>query len=87
MEEADQLCDRIGILNKGKLLGVDYSVVLKRKFGSGQKLYIKLQKGFFKKEEILQKLFEIDNNLKIVKSKENQIVLNMNISHQRIFEI
>lgn len=35
MNEADQLCDRVGIINHGELLCVDYNLNIKKKFGNG----------------------------------------------------
>jgi len=35
LDEADHLCDRIGIINKGKLLIIGTSDFIKKKFGVG----------------------------------------------------
>lgn len=40
MDEADQLCDRIGIINLGQIICLDYQANLKNKFGSGFTLHI-----------------------------------------------
>ena len=40
MDEADQLCDRVGIINAGKLICVDYQANLKNKYGSGYTLHL-----------------------------------------------
>merc|ERR1712070_35956 len=42
MEEADLLCDRIGIMGDGKMMCVGTAPDLKRRFGAGYKLSINL---------------------------------------------
>jgi ATP-binding cassette subfamily A (ABC1) protein 3 len=40
LEEADELCDRICIMSHGKLLTLDTSFNIKKKFGVGYNLLI-----------------------------------------------
>lgn len=40
MDEADRLCDRIAIIDRGKMLVTDTPEALKRKYGKGDKLEI-----------------------------------------------
>ena len=55
LEEADVLCDRIGIMSKGKLKCLGSSLHLKNKFGSGFKLRI----NYSQKEKALEYIHEL----------------------------
>eukprot|EP01083_Nonionella_stella_P305332 1064750_1 len=46
MEEAEHLCDRIGIMDKGNLQCLGTAQHLKTKYGDGYELYIKLKENF-----------------------------------------
>jgi len=47
MEEADQLCERIGIMSKGEMQAIGESSHLKRKFGRGYSMIVNLiEPGF-----------------------------------------
>jgi ABC-2 type transport system ATP-binding protein len=43
MEEADKLCHRIVIMNQGKIIAEGTSAELKRKYGGGMRIHIKLE--------------------------------------------
>jgi len=58
MDEADELSDRIGIIDYGKIIAMDTPDGLKATIGKGDMLEIKLEG---KKEEIIQKTEEIKN--------------------------
>jgi len=47
MEEAEALCSRIGILNKGKLRTLGNTIQLKSKYGSGYKLTVSCDSSNF----------------------------------------
>lgn len=62
MNEADQLCDRVGIINYGELLCVDYNLNIKKKFGNGYAFTLvfedNLDENTFKAFEDFLKNFE-----------------------------
>ena len=45
MEEADQLCDRIGIIDHGRIIALDAPQVLKRALGQGPVLRLEIEGG------------------------------------------
>tara|TARA_Y100000590_G_scaffold428340_1_gene539535 strand:+ start:522 stop:1460 length:939 start_codon:yes stop_codon:yes gene_type:complete len=79
LEEAEEMCDRIGILNEGKLVALDTTKNLLEK--------IKLKKVIFK----LDKIIKINNDelksLKILSCKENEIYLSYEKNKIKIDEI
>ena len=79
LEEAEKMCDRIGILNKGNLVALDTTKNLLNK--------IKLKKVIFK----VDKFFEINNHkldhIKILYFKENEICLTYEKNKVKIEEI
>jgi len=54
MEEAESLCDRIGIMDKGNLQCLGTAQHLKTKYGHGYELFVKLQENF--EEELKEEL-------------------------------
>ena len=68
MEEADVLCDRIGIINKGNMKCIGNQTHLKNKFGSGYQLFINCYQ---------KKLLEIiKNSIDLQDIHENLLVPN-----------
>jgi ABC-2 type transport system ATP-binding protein len=88
MEEADKLCDRIGFINKGKIIATDTPEQLKRMIkndingkyiGDTIKLYLKAtedynlnEKNFNKSDETMLKNFKILKSFKFIKKIEQK---------------
>lgn len=51
MDEADTLCNRIGIITNGTLRTVNNQIKLKKKYGGGYRLDINLKKNELKLRE------------------------------------
>jgi len=45
MEEADELCNRVAIINKGKIVALDKPVNLKKEFGGASAIHVRVKKG------------------------------------------
>ena len=79
LEEAEQMCDRIGILNKGNLVALDSTKNLLNKIQT-KKVNFKLDKPFKIKNDQL-------NSLKILSINENEISLSYEKNRIKIEEI
>ncbi len=64
LEEAEYLCDRIAIINQGKIVQLDTPENLKRRFGSAKAVEFKLVQGASK--ELFEKLSSFDEVAKLV---------------------
>lgn len=56
MEEADQLCERIGVIDQGKIIALDAPQALKRSFSQGPVLRLELDEVTAEVETALRKL-------------------------------
>jgi len=63
MEEADELCERVGIINDGKILDIDAPIELKRRYGGSIKIVIHVRTRFL--EKALEALAEYNAELHI----------------------
>ena len=79
LEEAEQMCDRIGILNKGNLVALDSTQNLLNKIQT-KKVNFKLDKPIKIKNDQL-------NSLKILSINENEISLSYEKNRIKIEEI
>ena len=79
LEEAEQMCDRIGILNKGNLVALDSTKNLLNKIQT-KKVNFKLDKPIKIKNDQL-------NSLKILSINENEISLSYEKNRIKIEEI
>ena len=79
LEEAEQMCDRIGILNKGNLVALDSTKNLLNKIQT-KKVNFKLDKSIKIKNDQL-------NSLKILSINENEISLSYEKNRIKIEEI
>jgi len=64
LEEAEYLCDRIAIINQGRIVQLDTPENLKRKFGSAKAVEFKLVQGTSR--ELFEKLSSFDEVAKLV---------------------
>jgi ABC-2 type transport system ATP-binding protein len=71
MDEADRLCDRIAVIDHGKMLVSDTPDNLKRKYGKGDKLEIHFSGAPVKQTDIMDLADEIEikDSIMIIKSK------------------
>ena len=79
LEEAEKMCDRIGILNKGNLVALDSTKNLLNKIQT-KKVTFNINKKIQIKENLL-------DSLKIISSKENEICVSYEKSKVNIEEI
>jgi ABC-2 type transport system ATP-binding protein len=77
MDEADRLCDRITIIDHGKMLVTDSPENLKRKIGKGDKLEIKFSGSPPQTEDIKILADEVVVNDKVIVFKSKAIVENI----------
>jgi ABC-2 type transport system ATP-binding protein len=72
MEEVDYLCDKICIINKGKIIEFDTPQLLKQKYGSTKKIDIILQNPISKQiHEFFRKLSANSIDIENIENKEN----------------
>jgi ABC-2 type transport system ATP-binding protein len=74
MDEADRLCDRITIIDHGKMLVTDSPENLKRKIGKGDKLEIKFSGPAFQIDDIKALADEVELNGQVMIFKSKAIV-------------
>jgi len=79
LEEAEKMCDRIGILNKGNLVALDSTKNLLDRIQT-KKVTFKINKKIEIKDEVLK-------SLKIIYNKENEICISFEKSKINIGEI
>ena len=67
MYEADELCDRVAIMDKGRIVALDKPSVLKRKIGGEAKLIVNVKKGTEDALKLLKsyKHFREENEIEI----------------------
>ena len=88
MEEADKLCDRIGIIDHGKIQAVDKPSIIKNALGN-DRISFTLVDGIDKRDSLIKKIEEIDF-VKEIKLKEDEITVFSSQSTDvipRIFQI
>ncbi len=88
MEEADKLCDRIGIIDHGKIQAVDKPSIMKNALGN-DRISFTLVDGIDKRDSLIKKIDEIDF-VKEIKLKEDEITVFSSQSTDvipRIFQI
>ncbi|MEF8799157.1 MAG: ABC transporter ATP-binding protein [Candidatus Bipolaricaulota bacterium] len=73
MEEADRLSDRVGIMDRGKMLVVDNPGELKKSVGEGDSVTIELD-DFQRNEEALEELKALEGTEEVREVKEKLIV-------------
>ncbi len=79
LEEAEKMCDRIGILNKGELVALDTTNNLLNRIQT-KKVIFKINKKIEIKDEILK-------SLKIISNKENELCVSYEKNKIKIEEI
>ena len=79
LEEAEKMCDRIGILNKGELVALDTTNNLLNRIQTKKVIY-KINKKIEIKDEILK-------SLKIISNKENELCVSYEKNKIKIEEI
>jgi len=88
MEEADKLCDRIGIIDHGKIQAIDKPSTMKNALGD-DRISFTLVDGIDKRDSLIKKIEEIDF-VKEIKLKEDEITVFSSQSTDvipRIFQI
>jgi len=88
MEEADKLCDRIGIIDHGKIQAVDKPSTMKNALGN-DRISFTLVDGIDKRDSLIEKIQDI-NFVKEIKIKEDEITVFSSQSTDvipRIFQI
>jgi ABC-2 type transport system ATP-binding protein len=79
MEEVDYLCDKICIINKGKIIEFDTPHLLKQKYGSTKKIDIILQNPISKQiYEFFQKLSANSIDIENIENTENTFSITSN---------
>ena len=73
MEEADKLCDRIGIIDHGKIQAIDKPSTMKNALGD-DRISFTLVDGIDKRASLIKKIEEIDF-VKEIKLKEDEITV------------
>ena len=79
LEEAEKMCDRIGILNRGNLVALDSTKNLLNRI-QRKKITFKLNKNIEIKDEILK-------SLKVIYNKENEICVSYEKNKTNVEEI
>jgi len=79
LEEAEKMCDRIGILNKGNLVALDSTKNLLNRI-QRKKIIFKLNKKIEIKDEIFK-------SLKVIYEKENEICVSYEKNKTNVQEI
>jgi len=88
MEEADKLCDRIGIIDHGKIQAIDKPSTMKNALGN-DRISFTLVDGIDKRDSLIEKIQDI-NFVKEIKMKEDEITVFSSQSTDvipRIFQI
>ena len=88
MEEADKLCDRIGIIDHGKIQAIDKPSTMKNALGN-DRISFTLVDGIDKRDSLIEKIQDI-NFVKEIKIKEDEITVFSSQSTDvipRIFQI
>lgn len=89
MDEAEKLCDRVAIIDYGKIIAIGTPEELKNSIG-GDVIYIKLQNNTEKNKEFLERLRNNNFEGKIERVSPENIILSVKdaaISIPQIFEI
>ena len=73
MEEADKLCDRIGIIDHGKIQAIDKPSTMKNALGD-DRISFTLVDGIDNRDSLIKKIEEIDF-VKEIKLKEDEITV------------
>ena len=73
MEEADKLCDRIGIIDHGKIQAIDKPSIMKNALGN-DRISFTLVDGIDKRDSLIKKIEEIEF-VKEIKLKEDEITV------------
>ena len=73
MEEADKLCDRIGIIDNGKIQAIDKPSTMKNALGD-DRISFTLVDGIDKRDSLIKKIEEIEF-VKAIKLKEDEITV------------
>ena len=73
MEEADKLCDRIGIIDHGKIQAIDKPLIMKNALGN-DRISFTLVDGIDKRDSLIQKIADI-KFVKETKLKEDEITV------------
>jgi ABC-2 type transport system ATP-binding protein len=83
MEEADTLCDRIGFINKGKIIAIDTPQQLKLMVKSNNNYYDNTDKYI---GDIIKLYFKVTNNNRDPKSNNSSHILTKNIEILKSFK-
>lgn len=84
MEEAEELCERIGIISKGELRCVGKTKDLKDSFGEGYRLHINFTDLLSEENELLTKELQKRFNSKIVSQLDSRVI--MKVDKNVVFE-
>ena len=80
MDEADQLCDRIGIINFGKIICLDHQSNLKNRFGDGFIFYVIFEENReINFDEFMMFMLSFDEKTKIVSREKKSLSLRFTI--------
>ncbi|GIU72339.1 MAG: daunorubicin resistance protein DrrA family ABC transporter ATP-binding protein [Candidatus Nitrosocaldaceae archaeon] len=74
MEEAEYLCDKIAIINKGRLIALDSPQTLKNRYGGVKKVEIKLREPLDGMANIFNNVEVYDNTIRIVSDNAEEIL-------------
>lgn len=87
MEEADQLCDRIGVINLGEIVCLDFQTNLKNAYGNGFTLSVVLNQNSNTNIERLIQLVSSVGPTSIANSEKNMITLNLNCNKKSLISL
>ncbi len=77
MEEAEYLCDKIAIINRGKIIALDSPQILKSRYGGMKRVEIKLREPL-NGTNMMDDNLEIDNNtIRIVANNAEEVLADL----------
>ena len=87
MDEADQLCDRIGIINLGSIVCLDHQANLKNRYGSGFIFYVIFEENKeISIDDFMVFMLAFDSKTEIIAKEKNSLSLRFGIDKERLVE-
>jgi ABC-2 type transport system ATP-binding protein len=83
MEEADQLSDRIGIIDQGKIIALDTPQALKERINQKEVIHLEIAGWHPELAEVLQRLPDVDNLVTRLLDSESTVEVNLHAASSR----
>ena len=83
MEEADQLSDRIGIIDQGKIIALDTPQALKESINQKEIIHLEIAGWHPELTDVLQRLPDVDNLVTRVLDSESKVEVNLHAASSR----